>query len=367
MSVNLKYRKCVEIDQKKAEFKKDKVVAEGIKPAILASKPKNIYYVRYADDMLFGFNMEKSLAKKVVDDIRTFIKLDLYLDCQKDSEKSKLIHGISELISFLGFNIGLYPANTSAKSKHLTRFYKLKANLKKKRVVEFEKYFKMSESILSKMHRDFVQSVTAMGQTLVKDFHIKEAYGYRAWTKVIKALKPSFSNLESKALSAALVRRTSKKVKRNFMTPFDLAEQKRLNLLKYTTNRWIQAAQDLANEKDFLELEVVVGKFLTPEFVAIREAYLNELNKILSKDFSENLIEQILKDAQHSTVKTRSILDVKVKRSVRIIFPKDEFNKKLRALSVIHKVITRPTGIGFLTPLSDQDIINWFSLKVSGI
>lgn len=147
----------------------------------------------------------------------------------------------------------------------------------------------------------------------------------------------------------------------------DLAEQKRLNLLKYVTTRWIQTAQDLASEKDFLELEVVVGKFLTPEFVAIREAYLNELNKILSKDFSEKLIEQILKEARYNNTKIQVVSDVKTKRSVRIVFPKDKFNKKLRTLNVIHKVITRPTGVGFLTPRSDQDIINWFSLKVSGI
>lgn len=378
-SDNPEYRKRTRVDQKKfaglsfkertkkAKFEKDKALAEGIESTITVSKPIKIYYVRYADDMLFGFNTEKSLAKKVINDIRTFIKSDLHLDCQKDSAKSKLIHGISELTNFLGFKIGLYPTNTNFKSKHLTRFYKLKANLKRKRVMESERYFKMNERILSKMHRDFLQSVTSTGQTLVKSSHIKEAYDHRVRIKVIKALKASLSNFETETLSVPLVSHTSKKVKKDPKTPFDLAEQKRLNLLKYITNRWIQTAQNLAREEDFLELEAAVGQFLTPEFVAIREAYLNELNKISSKDFSEKLIEKILREAKPGSARIRDVSGVKIKRLVRILFPKDEFNKKLRTLGVIHKVITRPTGVGFLTPLSDQDIIDWFSLKASGI
>jgi len=87
----------------------------------------------------------------------------------------------------------------------------------------------------------------------------------------------------------------------------------------------------------------------------------------LTKDFSEKLIEKILKEAKSGPARTRAVSSVKMKRSVRILFPMDEFNKKLRTLGVIHKVITRLTGLGFLTPLSDHDIIDWFSLKASGI
>jgi hypothetical protein len=190
---------------KKAKFEKDKARTASIKSTITVSKSQNVYYVRYVDDILFGFNMKKSLAKKVINDIRIFIKSELYLDYQKDGAQSELIHGISGLINFLGFKIGLYPTNTNFKPKHLTRFYKLKANLNKKRVMEFERYFKMSERILSKMHRDFLQSITSISQTLVKDFYIKKAYDHRARIKVVKALKPSLLNLKSDTLSAPLI------------------------------------------------------------------------------------------------------------------------------------------------------------------
>lgn len=225
----------------------------------------------------------------------------------------------------------------------------------------------MSERILFKMHRDFIQSVTSTGQTLVKSSHIKEAYDHRVRDKIIKALKSILSNLESDTLPGPLVLHTFKKIKKESKTPFDLAEQKRLNLLKYVTNHWIQTAQDLASEEGFLKLKIVIGQFLTPEFVAIREAYLNELNKILSKDFSEKLTERAFKEAKSGPARIRAVLNVKSNRSVRILFPTDEFNKKLRVLGVIHKVITRPTGIGFLTQLKDQDIIDWFSFKAFSI
>ena len=106
---------------------------------------------------------------------------------------------------------------------------------------------------------------------------------------------------------------------------------------------------------------------MSPEFVAVCEVYLTELEKILSKNFSEKIIEKTLKNANFNPARIRAIYSIKIKRSVRILFLKEEYKKKFRSLSVVYKNITRPTGIGFLTPLKDHDIINWFSFKASGI
>ena len=51
----------------------------------------------------------------------------------------------------------------------------------------------------------------------------------------------------------------------------------------------------LGNQEDFLELKAVIGEFLSPQFIIIREAYLIELEKILSKDFSEKIIKKKFK------------------------------------------------------------------------
>lgn len=46
--------------------------------------------------------------------------------------------------------------------------------------------------------------------------------------------------MEAEVLAAPLISHTSKKDKKNPNAPFGLAEQKRLNLLKYATQKWIQ-------------------------------------------------------------------------------------------------------------------------------
>ena len=126
-----------------------------------------------------------------------------------------------------------------------------------------------------------------VGQSLVKKSQIKDAFDRRVKVKVLRSLKNSLSNIESEILSSSLVSNFPKNYIKNPETPFSLAEQKRLNLLRNTTKRWIQRAQDLANEEDFKELQLATGNFLSPEFVKAREAYLKELNLISSKDFSE--------------------------------------------------------------------------------
>ena len=58
---------------------------------------------------------------------------------------------------------------------------------------------------------------------------------------------------------------------------------------------------------------------------------------------------------------------LKFKYSVKILFPIEEYNKRLRFLGIINKNIIRPIGVYFLTLLKDYDIINWFSFKTFSI
>ena len=117
-----------------------------------------------------------------------------------------------------------------------------------------------------------------------------------------------------------------------------------------------------------MELQHAVGHFLSPEFIKARDSYIKELELISSRDFSEKVIKHQLNKAKSHQAKTAILSSVSLNhRSIRILFPKNEFLKKLRSLGIINKIITRPTGVGFLTPLKVSDIINWFSLKARGI
>jgi hypothetical protein len=103
----------------------------------------------------------------------------------------------------------------------------------------------------------------------------------------------------------------------------------------------------------------VVGHFLSPEFVKARDAYIKELDFILSKDFSEKVVGSQLNKTKNSQANTVIFPSTyRNQRFIRILLSRDEFLKKLRSFGIINKVITRPTSISFLTSLKDQDIIN---------
>lgn len=344
---------------KKIKFKWNKNTKVGISPIITRDQSIQIHYVRYADNILFGFNMSKILAKKIIENICMFIKFELHLNCYYLNDKSKLVHSVSELITFLGFKVGCYSTKYNRKSKHLTWFYKLMANIWRKKMVESEKYFKMQEFILSKASWEILHSISKTGQILIKKSCVKSVYDHQIKIKVIKALKNSLTSIETEIIVTPLVSYIFKKSKKNQMTPFGLAEQKRLNLLKYMTQKWVQKAQDIANKKDFDELQNLIKNYLSFNFIQARKIYLKELNKFASKNFNEKVIEYIFKKAKVQSVSKKN----SSYRSIKLLFPKKDFVKKFRALGILHKIKTRPVGVRFLVSFKDHDIVNWFSLK----
>jgi len=148
----------------------DKAIAEGIFPYKEISEPTKIYYVRYADDILFGFNSSKEVAKKVISKSESFLKFDLHLS----HLLIKLTHAKSDSVKFLGFCLSVIDGNSFTKARQLSSFQKVKVSLKRKRIAESEKYFKLVESLTSKLHRQFIDSVRLEGQTLIKRSQIKK-------------------------------------------------------------------------------------------------------------------------------------------------------------------------------------------------
>lgn len=360
---NIKFWEFTFMNQKK--FKWNDVIRSGISTTIKTEFVIKVNYIRYANDMLFGFNMDKKLAKKIIKNIHVFMKSN---DSFSIAE-SRLIHGVSELATFLGFKIGCYPIKYNRKSEHLTRFYKLIANVWRKKIAELEKYFKMQELILSKVHREVVHSIAKIGQTLVKESFINITHNNKIKIKVIRLLKKSLIDIEAEIVSTPLVSRIPKQDKKCLNYLFGLAEQKRLNFLKYITQKWIKKAQDLANKENYNELQTLTKKYLSSKFIKARDNYLQELNSIVSWDFSEKTMEYTFKKAKSSQAnKIQKLHKTDLNyRSIRILFPKKDFVKKLWNLKVLHKVKTKPVGVGFLASLEDYEIIRWFSLKAYAI
>jgi hypothetical protein len=178
---------------KQAKLFRDQVAKAGIHRNLPRENQTNIYYVRYADDFLLGFDATKSIAKKLASLITNFIKSNLKLNCHNDS---KLSHGRSELVPFLGFQIGLYPFKYSTKSNLITRFRKLKAMVKAKKVQEASLYLKMVQSISSQYHKRIIESCAKEGHNLLKISQIKKINDNRIRRRVIDALRRSLLDIE---------------------------------------------------------------------------------------------------------------------------------------------------------------------------
>ena len=337
------------------KIERDKAIVEGIFPYKKISEPIKIYYLRYADDILFGFNSSKEVAKKVMFESESFIKSDLHLS----HFSLKLIHAKSDSIKFLGFRISVFDGNFYTKARQITSFQKVKASLKRKRIAESEKYFKLVECITSKMHRQLINSVRLEGQTLLKKFQIKEVNNSRIKRKVLTALKASLSDMEAKfALTDIKIDISSKDVGLKTSPHMILAEQKKDAFFKSITQKWIVKAQELVTKVDANEIDRAVGRYLSPNFVKARKEYLQELEKISSKESSEKVITNALENAK-TWKKKRQFLKKGVSGcSIRIMFPVEEIRKKLRSFGVLNKILTRPVGLLKLTSMPVYEIIN---------
>lgn len=106
------------------------------------------------------------------------------------------------------------------------------------------------------------------------------------------------------------------------------------------------------------EIDRAVGQYLSPNFVKIRKEYLQELEKIFSKEFSEKVMTNVLENAKTCQKKRQNFKKVVSGCSIRITFSVEEIRKKLRSLGVLNKIVTKPVGLLKLTSMSVHGIIN---------
>lgn len=346
---------------KQAKLFKNKAKKNGILPNLPRKSQVNIYYVRYADDLLFGFNSTKFITKKLVSLIANFIKSDLQLDCQKNF---KLSHGRSELVPFLGFKIGLYPFKFSTKSKRITRLKKLKNMIKTKKVQEASLYQKMIQSISSQYHKRILEYCARKGENLLKISQIKRVNDNRIKSRVINALRRSLSEIELEIKLNPIGSKLKKidKIK-NHDSPFLIANAKRLNITRSIIQKWILNAQELISRDNLAEIKQFVGDFLSPKLIETRDKFLSIINKLESKTFSEKTLQFALDNVKSTQKKATTLGSINTKFSIRILLPTSELISKLRTIGIVHKTITRPKSKDNLTALKDYLIIRWFQQK----
>jgi hypothetical protein len=156
---------------------------------------------------------------------------------------------------------------------------------------------------------------------------------------VLIALKASLSDMEAKF---SLINVKSDILKKNGglkISPYMLlVEQQKNAFLKCIMQEWIVKAKELVTKADADEIDRVIGQYLSPNFVKVRKEYLQELEKISSKKFSERVITNVFENVKTWQKKKQILKKHVFGYFIRITFPVEEIRKKLRSFGVLNKV-----------------------------
>lgn len=111
---------------------------------------------------------------------------------------------------------------------------------------------------------------------------------------------------------------------------------------------------DLAKEEDRIELENIMGRYLSPKFLKVRKVYLTELNKVLARGLNKfkSNEKKIFKSSSRSVRLKSSVFNIK------ILLPVKHVRKKLRDIGILHKILVRPTSKLSFSRLKDYEIIS---------
>jgi hypothetical protein len=264
------------------------------------------------------------------------------------------------LFCFLGFKIGGYSLKFNKKPQLLTRLNKIRASLRRKKIVESEKYFKLVEHVSSKMHRRILNSVGSTCQTVFKGLQHTNLGNRSVTIKILNALKLSLHQIESEVAMGSDTLNIFKLCHNPHAIPI-FVERRSESSIAISIQKWVQKAMDLIKEADKVELEDVIGRYLSPRFMEAREVYLIELSKILSKNL--NKLKANVKKMRGNSRKV--IVSPQKKEGfyyVKILLPVEYLKKKLREIGILHNISARPIGKSTFSRLKDYEIISWYSI-----
>lgn len=131
----------------------------GAKPNVFCETNQKVYikksflklhYVRYADELFFGFDMPKNKALSIVKTLHIFIKSDLQLTVGG----FYIRHACSDNTPFLGFFFRRSSDLVSVKNRTIEKFQRIKARILRRQALEYQKYLKLVEDLGRKAIRD---------------------------------------------------------------------------------------------------------------------------------------------------------------------------------------------------------------------
>ena len=162
---NNKYYQAIQLSEKEKVGKSDRQInaikkrktllarKKGLTPTTHDDNYCRVTYVRYADDFIVGIRGTKDIARKIFEEVKTFLKSNLRLTVNE--EKTHITHIYSNKAHFLGMELSCAPTNQIPfrRAAHIERFRRLQLRVKRKTEIAEERYRKILQTEIIKTVR----------------------------------------------------------------------------------------------------------------------------------------------------------------------------------------------------------------------
>ena len=301
-----------------------------------AKKKKSLfkfYYTRYADALLFGFEMSKTKMFLVLKMLRIFLKSDLQLNVIDLGIR----HACSDNTPFLGFFLRRDSDPMILKDNSFEKFRRLKARIYRRHLLEHQRYL-----------------------TLIEHLSQRAICGFALLSKgssIHRLSKVGLNNLFIESLKKAPWFEKKFKLINKPFTKVILNKNKELDLC---LEKWLNTCLALAGSVELLEFSKLIGGDVGGDILNSRENLIRSLKKAFQPLPEKNFRLKRTTDASSRHQECYPIKSSKNFKTVKIIAPINVILVLLKNRGVVSTNFS-PVSCTQLISQSESDIIEWFT------
>lgn len=292
-----------------------------------------LYYVRYAENLLFGFEKSKKEVVLVLNSIRIFLSSNLQLNVTD----SYVFHAFSENTFFIGFFLKRCSKIIVSKNKKIEKFQSLRAQILRKHSLEYQKYLKLIESLSQKAIRGFANLSLKKSQHRLSKSEIINFLPI--YLKKVLWFQENFKLL-NKPFSGALFNKTKK--------------------LNFRLEKWLNTCYALVDSPELLEFSKLFGHDVSYQILKSRENLIRILRKAFQINVKKNSAQKLSGRFYFSNITDCSIKSSKNLSKVQVNAPKSVILTILKNKGVVSNNFF-PAPCVRLVAQSELSVIDWFS------
>lgn len=339
-----------------------KTVKRGIKHTTKIITTEKLYYVRFANDFLLGYNGEKKKFKLILTKIQNFIKSDLQLK----TTGFQITNAISDKTLFLGFELKLIQLkNILHKNNEIRQFKKLQLITTIKKGNEYNKYIQFLEWAGKKYYRNFIlKCIRKPLQLQINKSELVSQLNQQGEYWAFKFLKNSLLEMK-KSLPSEEITTSSVPHNKNFKYALKYREQ----CFNKKLLEWVISAKKLANiyfKKKFLrnlnpKIQEVFGKSRILFLESLKKVEQEKAKFFLKKNFLKNATPQ-----KKNFSKKNLAVTITTTQQIKIFADIKTIEKNLFKKGFLDKK-NRPIANSSLINSEDYQIITNYTHKGMGL